>query len=107
MRQAGRSEQRRPPLIPPWGGESPKGVCPSAGPRVARCRVHLTLPCVQSLQTADEGAGTRASHGSGQDGVGERGMGCLSGRDGGEGPSAAIIASSATFRLTAEQGIVF
>lgn len=77
MRQAGRSEHGRlrvvgcTPSSPPWGGESPKGVCrsqyrgvsvPFPGPWTwPAAGVHLTPPCAQSFQTTDRGVGTRAS----------------------------------------------
>lgn len=38
---------------------------------------------------------------------GREGPGLASGRDGGEGPSVAILASSATLKLTVERGIIF
>lgn len=96
MRQAGRSEQGRLQMVGctllfprgvGWGGEGPKGVCLSQYPGVSmpfpRTRVwpaggvHLTPPCVQLFQTTGQGAGNRVPNGSGQDGVGERGLGWL------------------------------
>lgn len=100
-----------------WGGESPKGVCLSQYrgvsvpfPRtlgLARCRGSLDFTVCPVIPDNRSRCGEQGSPMAAARMAWERGMVWLSGRDGGEGPSVAILAFSATFKLTVEQGIIF